>query len=142
MAGYADYSSLGQVIAPTPVIGASDPASSYLQQKPMETNFDSAAPKVDAGFQTPGIGFNTDTLKLAVGGIGTITSIWNAFQAQKLARDTFEYNKNVTDTNLANSIQSYNTTLEDRIRSRTRVEGGTDQSANDYINRNRLSRAQ
>ena len=76
------------------------------------------------GIQVPELGFNIPTFQLALGGLQTIGNLWNAFQMSKLAKDQFAYTKDVTETNLANQIQSYNTTLEDRIRSRAAFENG------------------
>lgn len=96
-----------------------------------------------AGAQAPGglsapLGMNLGTAQLAIGGIGTLANIWNASQANKLARQQFEYQKGITDTNLANSLQSYNTALDDRIRSRAVMTGMSDAQVNDYIDKNSL----
>ena len=77
---------------------------------------------------------------LAMQGLSTIGGLWAAFKAQKLAKQQFKYTKNVTDTNLNNQIKSYNTTLEDRIRSRAKVEGMSPEMAQAYIDNNRLTR--
>jgi spore coat protein CotH len=87
-----------------------------------------------------GIGFNMDTAKLALGGIQTLGNLWNAFQAQGLARDQFDFTKGITETNLTNQIKSYNTSIEDRIRSRGATEGQTQEQMDDYTTRNRVSR--
>ena len=86
------------------------------------------------------LGFNMPTANLALSGLSTIGNLWAAFQAQKLARQQFKYTKNVTDTNLANQIKSYNTTLADRSYSRAKVEGRDDASAQSYIDSNSLRR--
>lgn len=85
-----------------------------------------------------GLGFNMDTAKLAIGGINTLGNLWNAFQAQQLAREQFDFTKGITEKNLANQIKTYNTSLEDRIRARGAVEGQTQNQMNDYISRNRV----
>lgn len=87
-----------------------------------------------------GLGFNMPTLQLGLSGLSTIGNLWNAFEAQKLAKEQFKYQKGVTDTNLVNSIKSYNTNLEDRIRARSFTEGRDAGYTNDYIDRNRLSK--
>ena len=87
-----------------------------------------------------GLGFNMPTANLALSGLSTIGNLWAAFQAQKLARQQFKYTKNVTDTNLANQIKSYNTTLADRSYSRAKVEGRDTTSAQSYIDSNSLRR--
>lgn len=87
-----------------------------------------------------GFGLNMDTGKLLLGGLQTIGSIWNAWESQKLAKKQFAFQKDVTETNLRNQIQSYNTTLEDRSRSRAHTEGQDASTAQAYIDNNRLKR--
>ena len=90
--------------------------------------------------QGSGFGFNQGTIGLGLQGLSSIGGLWNAFQAQKLAKDQFKFTKEFANTNLNNSIKSYNTQLEDRGRSRAVVEGQTIDQAQDYLDRNRLSR--
>ena len=86
------------------------------------------------------LGFNGPTLGLALGCLQTIGGLWSAYQAMKLAKSQFKFTKDVTNTNLANSIKSYNTALFDRARSRAVVEGQTDAQRDQYIQDNSLSR--
>ena len=85
-------------------------------------------------------GFNPDTFKFGLQGLGTLGNLWGAFQANKLARDQLDFAKNITNTNLNNSIQSYNTSLADRARARGIAENQDQSQIDDYIARNRLSR--
>lgn len=87
-----------------------------------------------------GLGMNIPTLRLGLGALSSLGNIYGAFQANKLARDNFNFTKDVTNTNLNNQIKSYNTTLEDRARSRATQEGRDQASADAYIAANRLSR--
>jgi hypothetical protein len=87
-----------------------------------------------------GFGFNVPTANLALAGLGTIGNLWGAFQSAKLAKKQFNYTKDVTETNLAGQIKSYNTALEDRIRSRAKVEGMSADQAQAYLDRNKLTR--
>jgi hypothetical protein len=75
---------------------------------------------------------------LALGAIGTIGSLWNSFQQNKLAKQSIGLQKKAFETNLANQTQSYNTALEDRIRARYHTEGRSDKAADTYIERNKL----
>lgn len=107
-----------------------------------------AAPGIGGGGPLPiqggGIlgapGMNIPTLQLGLGMLSSLGGLYGAFQANKLARDSFNYTKDVTNTNLNNQIKSYNTALEDRYRSRAVQEGRSQESAQEQIDRNRLSR--
>lgn len=87
-----------------------------------------------------GIGMNMPTFQLGIGALGALNGIWQGRQANSLARDQFNLARNVTNTNLNNQIQSYNTALEDRARSRGVMEGRSGDYTDEYIERNRLSR--
>lgn len=151
-----DPSNISLYGTPNPV-GASDPTAAYAQSTQAtpaaiapgfasiagyggQTGFPQApaAPAIGAG---SGFGFNTGTLSAITSGIGTIGNLWNAFQAQKLAKAQFDYTKGVTDTNLNNSIKSYNTSLDDRIRARGFTEGQSQSQQDAYITKNQLSRS-
>lgn len=86
------------------------------------------------------LGMNAPTLKMGLSGIGTLGNLWGAWQSNRLARDQLNFTKDVTNTNLNNQIQSYNTALEDRARSRGAMEGQTTAETQSYIDKNRLSR--
>jgi hypothetical protein len=77
---------------------------------------------------------------LLLGGLQTIGGLWNAWEQRKMAQQQFNYKKEITESNLKNQIQSYNTTLEDRSRSRAFTEGQDAATAQTYIDKNRLSR--
>lgn len=92
-----------------------------------------------------GFGMNLGTANMALGGLQTIGNLWSAYEANKLARKQFAFQKDITETNLANQILSYNTALEDRMRSRAYTEQGqpggtTAESAQSYLDQNRLQR--
>lgn len=95
---------------------------------------------LDSGMWNFDIGWNAPTLKMGLSGLSTLGNLWGAWQSNRLARDQLNFTKDVTNTNLNNSIQSYNTALEDRARSRAAMEQQTPQQMQDYIDRNRLSR--
>lgn len=87
-----------------------------------------------------GLGFNVGTGGIALQGLSSLAGIWSAMQQQKLAKEQFGFQKEVTNTNLNNSIKSYNTALEDRFGSRGVAEGRSDEYTRDKIAQNRLSR--
>lgn len=84
------------------------------------------------------LGMNIPTFQLGLSGLSTVGNLYGAFQANKLANSQFDYTKKITDTNLANSIKSYNTTLSDRAAARGSVEGWSDAQTSDYVNKNKL----
>jgi len=116
-----------------------DPQTAFGQWLAGESSLPSGDPVSGPG-QMGGLGMNLDTLKLGLSGLGTIGNLWAAFEARNLAKKQFNFTKDVTNTNLANSIQSYNTALEDRARSRAKVEGQSSGEMQGYIDKNKLSR--
>lgn len=86
-----------------------------------------AAPATPGFFAQGGIG------QFALGAIQTLGSLWNSFQQQKLAKQSFQFQKDAFNTNLQNQEQSYNTALEDRIRSRYVNEGRSQAEADAYL---------
>ena len=130
--------------------GASNPTGVYLQgassgyQAPQGITGPGvgqvAAPQVGGtnnNLSTP-LGMNLGTGQLVLGGVGTIGNLWSGWQAQKLAKDQFNYQKGITDTNLANQIQSYNTALTDRINARGYTQGDSQSTIDQYIENNSI----
>lgn len=93
-----------------------------------------------AGGLTNQLGLNLPTFQLGLGALNTVGNLYGAFSANNLAKDQFKFAKNITNTNLNNQIQSYNTALEDRARSRATAENRDQSTADEYINKNKLSR--
>ena len=87
-----------------------------------------------------GLGFNVGTGQLALGGLQSLAGIYNSLQANKLANQQFKFTKDVTNTNLNNSIKSYNTALSDRANSRYFTQNQSQSEADKYIAANQLSR--
>lgn len=73
-------------------------------------------------------------------GIGAIGGLWGAIQQNKIAKQQLALSRDAFETNMRNSIQSYNTTLEDRIRARYAMEGRGSSEADAYLDDNRLRR--
>ena len=86
------------------------------------------------------LGLNIPTFQLGLGALGSLANIYSGFQANSLAKDQLAFTKSITNTNLNNSIKSYNTQLEDRARSRATAENRDQSSADAYIAANKLSR--
>lgn len=74
----------------------------------------------------------------AVGILGGLANIYFGFQAQKLAKKQFNFQKDAYNNNLVNTVQSYNTSLEDRIRARHNTESRSAGETASYLNNNRL----
>ena len=130
--------------------GVSNPTGAYLQNtasgQPVAQGItgpgvgQQVAPQVGGinnNLSTP-LGMNLGTGQLVLGGIGSIGNLWSSWQAQKLAKEQFNYQKGITDTNLANQIQSYNTALTDRINARGFVQGDSQSTIDQYIEKNSM----
>lgn len=115
------------------------PAMSY---QPNMTMGDFSSPNTSAvgSGLTGQLGMNIPTFQLGLGALGSLANIYGGFQANKLAKDQLNFTKSVTNTNLNNQIKSYNTALEDRARSRATAENRSQSSADEYIEKNKLSR--
>lgn len=77
-------------------------------------------------------------LETIFGGIEGLGNLYTAIQSLGMAQDTFDFNKKAWETNLANQTQTYNTSLEDTIRSRYVTEGKSDAEADNYISKHSL----
>lgn len=99
-----------------------------------------ATPGANSGlFGISGLGANLPTLQLGVQGLSSLASLYTGLQALGLAKDQFNFNKQLATTNLNNSVQSYNTALSDRANARAVTEGQTPAQAQAYIAANKLS---
>lgn len=81
---------------------------------------------------------NSDGFKTGLGAVQTAAGLWNAYNANKLAKQQFRFTKNFANANLANQTQSYNTALNDRARTRGFMEGQSQSQIDQYIANNRL----
>lgn len=88
-----------------------------------------------------GFGWNMDTARLALGGLQTLGSLFMANRSYGLAKDQFNFQKDLANTNLTNQIQSYNTSLADRAAARAHMEGRDQAYVDDYVANNRLTRS-
>jgi len=109
----------------------SQQAMAPIQTPGIQTPQPGAAMAPIAGAQTPagatGPGFFQEGggLQIGLGAIQTLGSLWNSFQQQKMAKKTFNLQKDAYETNLANQRSTYNSALEDRIRSRGAYSGAS-----------------
>jgi len=87
-----------------------------------------------------GIGWNSKSLNLGLEAFGTLGNIWNAWEARKLAKEQFKFQKDITNTNLANSIQAYNTRLYERTRAADQTAGRSEDQTLAYTKANEVHR--
>lgn len=71
-------------------------------------------------------------------GLQTLGNLWGAWQTNKLANKSFNFQKGMAERNLANQISSYNSRLEDHASALKGLNSWSDQQAADYVARNRL----
>lgn len=84
-----------------------------------------------------GIG-GLDGIGTILGGLGDLGQIFASMKSLKLAQDQFDFNKDAYNTNVENQTQTYNTSLEDRIRARYKTEGRSAADVDSYLSKNRL----
>lgn len=132
------YDPMSSILPSTDVLGAGSPgfAPSAASVSPPG----SILPSFGTPQQASPFGMNMDTARLGLAGIGTLGSLWGAFQASSLAKKQFNYTKGVTETNLANQLKTYNTQLQDRANNRAIVEGRSPAETAAYFDANKLSR--
>jgi len=71
-------------------------------------------------------------------GLETLGNIWNAYQQTKMAKESFNFQKQAYAEQLGDSRQVYNTSLEGRARARFNTEGGSQEQADQYVNNHAL----
>lgn len=82
----------------------------------------------------------TPAAQLGMSALGTLGGLYSSNKMLGLARDQFNHARDVTNTNLTNQIQSYNTALAGRARARGAMEGQDQATIDKYIQENRLTR--
>lgn len=119
--------------AKTATAPAQSPVGSIAAVAPAVGGAPGAAPgmsKLAGGLQTAGSAMDI---------LGGLANIYFGFQQQKLAKEGLNFQKGAFNTNLQNSVQSYNTALGDRIRARHFTEGKSDSQTANYLAENKLS---
>jgi hypothetical protein len=81
-----------------------------------------------------------ENMQTALGGIQALTGAYLGFQNLRVAKDNLRFQKDAWAKNYANQAQSYNTSLEDRVRARYSASSSDESRIQDYLNRNRLSK--
>lgn len=78
-------------------------------------------------------GLNLDNIGGLLKGIGSVASILQSIKALGIAKDDLALQKEAYQTNLEGQRKSYNTALEDRIRSQYVTEGKTSKDVDAYL---------
>jgi hypothetical protein len=108
-----------------------------------DTGFDSSAYLRDLEKYTKGtdsgFGMNMPTFQLGLSGLMGLGNLYGAYQSNKLANKSFDYSKAMADKNYRNTVQSYNTALEDQRNVRGFMEGKSQAQIQSEIERNRLA---
>lgn len=71
-------------------------------------------------------------------GLSGLGQLYIGLKSLGIAKDQLAFSKEAYRTNLANQTKSYNTALEDRIRSRYVTEGRSSADADAYLARNNM----
>lgn len=81
---------------------------------------------------------NGQNLGTVIQGFGTLANAYLGFQQLKNAKANLAFQKDAFNTNLINSTQNYNTSLEDRIRGRTSAYEGKEADVQAYLAKHSL----
>ena len=124
-------------IGASAVPSASAPSMPDVSVGSSTTGTDQAATATQTG-QGPGFWSKGGGAELALGGIEVLGNLWSSFQAHKMAKKQMAFAREQWNTNLANQTQTYNTALEDRIRSRHHTEGRGSGETDAYLEEHSL----
>ena len=86
------------------------------------------------------LGLNANTFMGGLDFLGGINNMYGSFQAQRNAKNQFNFMKDIANTNLNNQIKTYNTALADRANNRAHFGGWTPEQTQSYIEQNSLKR--
>lgn len=83
----------------------------------------------------------TSGFAAAAQGVGSLANAWLGFKNYGLAKDSYAFNKDLTETNLANQAQLINNTLASNYQARLNAGGGNSKYASleDYMKANAVS---
>ena len=84
------------------------------------------------------LGMNLPTAQLAFGAAQSLSNMWNAYQANKMAKKQFDFTRDFANVNLENQTKQYNTTLADIARTRGQIEGQSQAQQDAYFDSNKL----
>lgn len=88
--------------------------------------------------------WNLQNIGAGIQGLGSLASafgnLYMGNKALKFAKDQFNFQKDLANTNLNNSIKSYNTKLGDIANTRSVMETGSTGKYDNWYNENKLTR--
>ena len=88
--------------------------------------------------------WNLQNIGAGIQGLGSLASafgnLYMGNKALKFAKDQFNFQKDLANTNLNNSIRSYNTKLGDIANTRSVMETGSTGKYDNWYNENKLTR--
>lgn len=87
------------------------------------------------GFSGKGFAGN---MGMIMGGVQALGNLWNSYQQNKLAKEQFAFQKDAWNTNINMQKQTYNTALDDRIRSRHAATGQSSADTEAYLDKHKL----
>jgi hypothetical protein len=90
-------------------------------------------------FGNTGLGMNIPTLQLGFQGLSSLANLYGGLKSLGLAQNQFDFQKQMTQKNYANSVASYNTALTDKATARGVTENQNPGQVQGYINANKLS---
>lgn len=76
-----------------------------------------------------------------LGGAGSLAQAFSAWKGLGIAKDQLRFQKDAYNQNMINSISSYNTALEDRIRGRTSEHAGKEAEVQAYLAAHNLTQS-
>ena len=93
----------------------------------------------------------TDKFGIGLKGIGALSEILKGFSSMNankllsqqldMARDQFNFAKDMANKNYSNQLKAFNNALSDRSNTRAFVEGRSQESADEYYNKHKLTGA-
>lgn len=114
-------------------------AFSRLNSNPNVTpNLGAAAVQPNQNMQAPS---GVSNFANIAQGVGAVANAWLGFQNLGLARESFNFNRDLAQTNLANQAATVNRQLEDQFLGRQNLSGNTGRYASleDYMRQNAVS---
>ena len=136
----SNYLSFGSVPRTTPTWMSQENGSIMGYQPRQSNSTDYLKQDNTGGPAQPDFGWNIPTVGLGLYGLSSLTNLWSAMQANKIAKEQLSLSKTFGNANLNNSIKQYNTQLGDLAASRTSSMGWSPKQVSSYVDQNKVSR--